>query len=121
MVKDFFKLCIKIDRIAAWILLFCVILFFFSGYGMTKGIVNQSLATFIHNQLLPVLIIPAFLIHTFFSIRLAFCRWKKWNKVSRALLVFIYCLFFLIIVYFQFFFSSQKFTSENSSQDNSNT
>ncbi len=89
----------KIDRFAAWLLLFLIIIFIISGYGLTKGIISPQLAKFLHSGYLPILLIAAFAVHTFYAIRLAFIRWKMWNIVSKYLLIAVYALFFAYFSY----------------------
>jgi uncharacterized membrane protein YoaT (DUF817 family) len=42
MEKNFQWWLVKIDRVAAWTLLLVMILFFISGYGITKEIINRQ-------------------------------------------------------------------------------
>lgn len=81
---------IKIDRIAAWVLFIGLLLYFVSGYGMTKGIVDPALATKIHMQYLTYIILTAFTLHTGFAIHLAFRRWRIWNAGTKTVLIFFY-------------------------------
>ena len=84
---------IKLDRLAAWVLLLSMLLYFVSGYGMTKGIMNSSLAIQIHNNILPYIAFTAFIIHTAYATRLAFIRWKIWR-----LFKYIWGLFFILAI-----------------------
>jgi len=60
-----FKLC----QISGWILLFLTILFFISGYGMTKQIIPVDLATWLHNQILPIPFLIFLILHILFPLR----------------------------------------------------
>lgn len=91
---------IKIDRIAAWILFVGLLLYFVSGYGMTKGIIDPSLAAKIHTQYLTYIILAAFVTHTGFAIHMAFKRWQVWNAGTKTILILFYLVFsaFFIVV-----------------------
>lgn len=84
----------KLDRFMAWILLLCMLLYFVSGFGMTKGIIDGALAATIHNQLLPYIALTAFVIHTAYATRLAFIRWKIWSGGGQL----IWGAFYLLLV-----------------------
>ena len=86
----------RIDRIAAWILLAAIILFFISGYGLTKGVIGRQLARDLHLNILPLIALASFVIHTGLAVRLSLIRWRIWNKVSLTLLV-LACLAFSAI------------------------
>lgn len=73
------KLLCKIDRFMAWVLLFGMTLFFISGYGMTKGIIDSAQAAKLHNKFLPIIIAVAFVFHAGYATRLALMRWKWWS------------------------------------------
>jgi uncharacterized membrane protein len=103
----------KIDRIAAWTLLITMLLFFVSGYGMTKGLINSQLAVNIHNNWLPIILISAFSFHTCYALSLALKRWKLWNTITRILLILVYILFFAFFVYINSFSSGFKKASSN--------
>ena len=104
MNKNFQCWQVKIDRAAAWTLLATIILFFISGYGMTKGIIDERLASNLHSNILTPIGLIAFSIHTFFAIRLSLVRWRKWNSASLASLVLIYSGFIVIFAYIGFFY-----------------
>ncbi len=89
----------KIDRVAAWGLLFVMFTYFISGFGMTKGIIDPSIATNLHNNLLPILGLIFFTIHSFYAIRLSFMRWKIWNIFSKIFLILFYLIFVLGFLY----------------------
>jgi len=94
------KLLTKINRISAWVLFGLMLVYFITGYGMTKGIIDTATATRIHNSALPLVILAAFIIHSFLSIRLAFIRWKIWNKFSLSAVTAVFAaiaLFFASI------------------------
>lgn len=90
---------IKIDRLFAWILLILMFVYFLSGYGMTKGIIEGKFASELHLNILPLAIIIAFAIHTSLAIRLALIRWKTWNAFTKILLAAIYLSFLIGFFY----------------------
>ena len=114
------KLLIKFDRLVAWVLFASMVLFFISGYGMTKGIITNSLAINIHNKILPPIVIVAFVTHAWYAIHLAFKRWKIWNWFSKIMLAAFFIAFFGYFGYLQYFYqqpiasSSQTIDTDDS-------
>lgn len=104
MEKNLSWWLVKIDRFAAWTLLAAFVLFFISGYGMTKGIIDARIALNLHkNILIPVGLI-AFAIHTFLALRLILMRWRKWSRTSMMSLILIYAGFIIFFAYIEFFY-----------------
>lgn len=99
------KLWRKIARIAAWVLLIGMTLYFITGYGMTKGIINAEFAVRVHADVLPIIVGIAFLVHAGYATRLALIRWKIWRlpiaKIawSTFFILFFFSTFFLDRVY----------------------
>lgn len=89
---------IKLDRLAAWVLLLVILAYAITGYGLTKGLIDQQLALSLHLGWLGAIGLVAFVIHTHHAIGLAFKRWRIWNKISR------FCLFFFYVLMIVFFF-----------------
>lgn len=116
MNKNFNWWLIKIDRFFAWILFFSMISYFITGYGMTKEIISSDLATKIHLEILPLIIIISFVIHTSLAIRIALIRWRIWNLFSKILLIVIYVLFLIYFVYLEIFYRNNKLTNEQFNQ-----
>ena len=122
MEKNFQWWLVKIDRVAAWTLLLVMILFFISGYGITKEIINRQFAANLHSNILAPVGIVVFFIHTFLAIRMALMRWRKWNPVSRASLAVIYLGFIVFFAYTGFFYQQPaptKPTNETATQNDS--
>lgn len=92
--KNFEKFLTKVDRISAWILLVAFVLYMVSGYGLTRGLIDQSFSRALHVQYLPLIIIITFTLHVGLSLRLAFIRWQSWNKLSKTVLI-LTCVAFL--------------------------
>lgn len=94
------RLLIKLDRVAAWILLVGFFLYFLTGYGMTKGIMAFELARLLHNEVLPLPILLAFLIHGSYGVHISLKRWRVWNRRSLLILLSLVTLvgIFLILV-----------------------
>jgi len=108
---------IKFDRFFAWILFVSMVLFFVSGYGITKGVISGELAVKIHNELLPPITIISFVIHSWFAIHLAFKRWRFWNLFTMLFLAVFYILFAGYFGYLQYFY--QKPATNNTPQTSS--
>jgi predicted heme/steroid binding protein len=90
---------VKIDRIAAWVLLCGMLLYFITGYGMTKGIIDPALATKLHLNFLTYIVAIAFIIHTSYAIHLAFKRWRIWNGFSATILFLVYLSLIFGLIY----------------------
>lgn len=99
------KTLIKLDRISAWILFISMLLYFITGYGMTKGIIDSSFAASLHNNYLTYIILISFVFHTAFAIRLAFIRWKVWNSGGQAAWLVFYAIFISWFIYMESFYA----------------
>jgi len=86
MVKILFKLC----RISGWILLGLTVLFFVSGYGLTKQIIPVGLAARLHNQILPIPFLIFLILHCLFPIRNLF------KKIPLRIVFSILLSFFIV-------------------------
>lgn len=109
-------LFVKLDRIAAWVLFVCVIIYFVSGFGMTKGIIDSSLATTLHLGFLNYIMIAAFVFHSAYAIRLSLMRNKLWGDWGKVLWAAFYALFIIAFVYVENAYS--KLYSNDSSDTN---
>ena len=85
----------RIDNFGVWILLFLILLFIFTGYGMTRQVMDPVLAKYIHSQLLPIPLFVFFLIHALKSIYKQFKNWRIF-KNERVLNGYIYLLAFIV-------------------------
>lgn len=99
------SIMVKIDRIAAWVLLVTVVLYAVTGFGMTKGIIDRSLASTWHLGWLGLVGLSAFVIHTAWAVHLSFRRWRIWNFYTKILLGLFYGILILGGFYLQFFYS----------------
>lgn len=106
------KILIKLDRFFAWILFGSMLLYFISGYGMVKGIIDSSLATKLHMSILTYLILTAFTFHTCYAIHLALRRWQIWNLASKIVLFSFFILFLGSFIYID-----RYYTVSNKNQD----
>ena len=81
----------RIDNFGVWILLFLVLLFVITGYGMTKNIMDPVLAKYIHARLLPIPFFVFLLIHV---LKAVYKQFKSWNifKSERVLNAYVYLL-----------------------------
>lgn len=94
---------IQIDRASAWVLLFSIITYMLSGYGLTKGIINSEVSLFLHRNILPTITMIAFVGHTSLAVRVAMMRKRIWNKITKIFLILTYTLGFLGFVYLEVF------------------
>jgi predicted heme/steroid binding protein len=104
---------IKIGRVAAWILFVTIIIYFITGYGMTKGIIDRNFSLFLHETILPFITIVAFVIHASISIKFAFMRWRIWNLFTLFTLIIIFGGILLLFLYFQFFVQPNLLPNSN--------
>jgi predicted heme/steroid binding protein len=102
------KILIKLDRLAAWVLLIVIITYGITGYGMTKGLINDDLARSLHLGWLGAIGIVAFTIHTSWGIHLACRRRGIWNRYTKVGLVAFYTLLVLFFGYMNFFYQTKK-------------
>jgi predicted heme/steroid binding protein len=109
---------IKIGRLAAWILFVTIIIYFITGYGMTKGIIDRNFSLLLHATILPLITIIAFIIHASISIKFTFMRWRIWNRFTLFILIVFFGGILLSFLYFQFFIQ-QNTVINNSNQSNS--
>jgi predicted heme/steroid binding protein len=93
---------IKINRFTAWILLFSILLYFISGYGMTKEIIDFKFSQLLHRTILPIIAFTAFTIHASLSIKISFMRWRIWNSISKYLLFSFFTVIYLLFLYIAF-------------------
>lgn len=79
----------KVSRFCAWALIVLMLLYFVSGYGITKsgliykatgGLMDRGAALRMHTYL-TIPMVAAFLLHTLISMRFAMIRWNVKNKV----------------------------------------
>jgi predicted heme/steroid binding protein len=111
----------KINRVSAWVLLAAMFLYFLSGYGMTKGIIDTRFSAWLHINILPWIVMIFFVIHIFFSIRLSFKRWRIWNKFTFILLLIV-CLTFLVgCGYIQLFYKNAEVIIETTTRQAATT
>ncbi len=89
----------KANRWAAWTAIIVIILFIVTGYGMTKRVMDPELAKYLHEEILPVPLFIALLVHGGLSLRHAMWRWKIFqNRRTDDFFVFI-----LVLVLFALF------------------
>lgn len=110
------KKIIKLDRFSAWVLFATMLAYFVSGYGMTKGIISQDLASKLHLSVLTYIILAAFVVHTAYAIRLAFIRWRFWNVAGKTIWWAFYVLFISLFIFIDRFYSPPQ----NSGQTTAN-
>jgi len=84
------KILFKLWQISGWVLLFLTILFFVSGYGMTKQIIPVNLAVKIHNQILPIPFLLFLILHCLFPGRNLF------KRIPLKIILAVLFLFFVV-------------------------
>lgn len=110
------KALITIDRLSAWGLFISMLLYFISGYGMTKGIISRDFALKLHLSYLTYFVLIFFVVHTSYAIHLALKRWKVWNGYSKLTLVIFYLIFIGSFFYIDKLYRP-KISGENHSAD----
>lgn len=106
----------KLDRWAAWVLLVVMLAYAITGYGMTKGLIDQDLARSWHLGWLGGVGLLAFIIHTAWAIHLSFKRWRIWNWAGKTALLLFYLLLLSFFIFVHFFYSpasSESYQSSN--------
>ncbi len=98
------KILLKIDRFMAWVLMISMVLFFISGYGLSKGIMDRGISGFLHLKLLVYSSVISFGYHSAFAIHLSLRRWKIWNFYSKTGMFIFYCLYLSGFIYTEVFF-----------------
>jgi len=98
------KYLLKLDRYAAWLLFTCLLLYFITGFGMTKGIISPTFATKLHVNYLPYIILVAFVCHTGFATHLAFKRWRFWHTAGKIIWVLFYLAFIAFFIWANHFY-----------------
>lgn len=97
---------IKAQRIAGWIMAITMIIYAVSGYGMTKGIIDQDLARSIHFRWLGAIAIIAFCVHIGWAAHLTLRRKGWWNKISKTILILLFLGLISFFSYLHFFYQS---------------
>lgn len=97
------KILFQIRNWAGYLLVFLMALFFISGYGMTKGIIDPILAKYLHENLLPIPTSFFLIVHVLINFKFILKRWgikdEFWTNVYLTLLGLI---IFIIFLYFHF-------------------
>lgn len=74
----------------------------FTGYGMTRGLVDSQFARLLHLGVLGVFGLVVFVFHTAWSIHLALKRNRIWNTLTKIILFSFYFILISILFYIQF-------------------
>jgi hypothetical protein len=96
------KILIKFDRLCAWALVAIIVVFFISGYGVSKGIIPPEFAKFLHETLLPIPGVIAFAFHSAYGMHITFKRWKIWGPAWKMILILYAVALITGIIIFQF-------------------
>jgi len=109
---NMFSLLVKLDRLAAWILFFAIITYAITGYGMTRGFIDDEISRSWHLAWLGVIGLISFVIHTSWAIHLFFCRKNIWNRTTKFCLAFFYILMIAFFLYLHFFYTKPVFENQ---------
>ena len=93
----------RIDNWGVWLLLFVVLAYVLTGYGMTKNIMDPLIAKYIHARLLPLPLFLFFLVHVLKPVRAQFKNWKIF-KNDEVLDVYVYLLGLTVFAIFVWLF-----------------
>jgi cytochrome b subunit of formate dehydrogenase len=95
------KLISIIDRIAAWVLVCCFLIYVVSGFDIQLRFFSAPISSLLHLVYLFPVAQTAFAVHTSYAIHLAFKRMKIWNAVGKCLLgLYIALNLSLFVVFF---------------------
>jgi cytochrome b subunit of formate dehydrogenase len=101
------KLISRIDRISAWVLLACILMYILSGFDIQRHFLSPALSSSLHLvYIFPVAQI-AFAFHTSYAMQMAFKRWNFWNALGKGVLV----LYLLLNVFFLGLYADIQFFS----------
>lgn len=81
----------KIDHWGVWVLLFVLLGYILTGYGITKNIMDPLLAKYLHSRILPLPLFFLFIIHVMKPVRGYFRNWKIFQN-EFALDIYTYSL-----------------------------
>ena len=95
----------KIYRLSALVLLIAIVFYVVSGYGITKGVIDEQSARWLHLEFLPVVMVLAFIGHVSLAIRITLIRWQQWNKISMAILILVFGALLAGFAYVEYFYS----------------
>jgi len=100
MAKNFNWYLLKIQRISGIILLILIILFFVSGYGMTRQMIDSVLAKILHEKILPIPFVFFLLLHISFCLKRWLLRWIKDEKWLNIYLIILETIIFILFAVF---------------------
>jgi hypothetical protein len=93
----------RIDEFGAWALLFLVLSFVMTGFGMTKHIMDPVLANYIHTRLLPLPLFFLFIVHLIRPVQKQFKNWNVFKKET-TVSIYVYLLALIFMAAFAFLF-----------------
>lgn len=98
-MKDINKILFKLSRWSGYVLIVLMVLYFISGYGMTKQIIDPVLAKTLHEKWLLWPTVIALLLHTLFRLR---CFLIK--KIKNEVWVNVYIIILYLVILGIFFY-----------------
>lgn len=73
-LHGFNRSLVTVNRWSGYLLFICVLLYFVTGYGMTKQIIDRSTAKLLHERWLPAPVFVLFTLHSLINIKLILLR-----------------------------------------------
>ena len=98
-MKNINKILFKLSRWSGYILIVLMILYFISGYGMIKQIIDPVLAKILHEKWLPWPTVIFLLLHTLFRLRSFLIK-----KIKSEVWVNVYIVILYLIILGIFFY-----------------
>lgn len=94
------KLMSTINRISAWVLAACFIVYMITGFDMQLRFISPGITSLIHLNYLFLIAQLAFMIHTTYAFYFSLKSRKRWNLVGKVLLGLYFAInISLIFVY----------------------
>ena len=94
------RFLIKLGRFSAWALLVLMILYFISGFGMTKRIIDPVFSRYLHSELLVIPMFVFFVLHIGTATRLALIRWRVFKAAKTGNIYIIIFSLSLLALFF---------------------
>jgi predicted heme/steroid binding protein len=88
---------------------------------MTKGLIDSQTSRFLHLGWLGAVGLIVFVIHTAWSISIAFKRWEIWNFFTKIILLAFYVLLISFFIYVHFFYQSSTEVERSHGLESFNT
>lgn len=93
------KILLRLSRISIYFLAGFMVLYFISGYGMTKNIIDPVFAKSLHEKWLPIPTVLFIILHVSFPLKIALIK-----RIRDEAWVNIYLLIFDLIIFVVFLY-----------------